>query len=119
MQARDIQEKETRMSMNLPYVNVLLTNYGVYSYLKTRSSFYTKSTLHKLICKQKDWRATEDKNNSVYEIECSKLETVNYFSKSKQTLNPCSDEHNRSVRNCDCENDEIAKLRWQRNHNFT
>ena len=59
------------------------------------------------------------KNNSVYEIECSKLETVNYFSESKQTLNPCSDEHNRSVRNCDCENDEIAKLRWQRNHNFT
>ena len=42
-----------------------------------------------------------------------------YFSESKQTLNPCSDEHNRSARNCDCENDEIAKLRWQRNHNFT
>ena len=106
------------MSMNLPYGDVLLTNYGVYSYLKTRSSFYTKSTLHKLLCKQKDCRATADKNNSVYETECSKLGAV-YFSESKQTLNPCSDEHNRSARNCDCENDEIAKLRWQRNHNFT
>ena len=37
-----------------------------------RSTFYTESTLHKLLCKPKDQVAIENKNNIVYKIDCSK-----------------------------------------------
>ena len=36
------------------------------------------TTLRKLLCKPKDRVATEDKNNIVYEIDCSNCQAV-YF----------------------------------------
>ena len=75
---------------------------------KIRSTFYTEKTLHKLLCKRKDRVAIKDKNNIVYEINCSTCETV-YFGESKWSLKSLSDEHKRSVRNCDCDKNEIAK----------
>ena len=48
---------------------------------KIRSTFYTENTLRKLLCKPKDQVATEDKNNIVYEIDCSNCEAV-YFGES-------------------------------------
>ena len=59
---------------------------------KIRSTFYTENTLRKLLCKPKDQVATEDKNNIVYEIECSNCEAV-YFGESKRSLKSRSDEH--------------------------
>ena len=76
---------------------------------KIRSTFYTESTLHKLLCKPKVRVAREDKNNIVHEINCSNCETV-YFGESKRSLKSRSHEHKRSVRNCDCDKNEIAKL---------
>ena len=70
-QATDIQEEEIRMSINLPYVEG--TSEKVWCILrshKIRSTFYTENTLHKLLCKPKDWVATEDKNNIVYQVDC-------------------------------------------------
>ena len=61
--------------------------------------------------------ATEDRNNIVYENDCSNCEAV-YFSESKQSLKSHSDEHKRSVRNCDCDKNEIAKHCWEADHNF-
>ena len=84
---------------------------------KIRSTFYTENTLHKLLCKPKDRVATEDKNNIVYEIDCSNCEAV-YFGESKRSLKSRSDEHKRSVRNCDCDKNEIAKHCWDADHNF-
>ena len=84
---------------------------------KIRSTFYTENTLHKLLCKPKDRVATEDKNNIVYEIDCSNCEAV-YFGESKRSLKSRSDEHKRSVRNCDCDKNEIAKHCWEADHNF-
>ena len=55
-----------------------------------RSTFYTEKTLHKLLCKPKDRVATEDKNNMVYEINCSNCEAV-YFDESKRSLKSHSD----------------------------
>ena len=43
---------------------------------KIRSTFYTGNTLCKLLCKPKDRVATIDKNNIVYEIDCSNCEAV-------------------------------------------
>ena len=84
--ATNIQEEEIRMNINLPYVEgtseklrcILRSN-------KIRSTFYTESTLHKLLCKLKSRIATEDKNNIVYETDCSNCEGV-YFAKSKPSL---------------------------------
>ena len=72
------------------------------------STFYTKKTLCKLCCKPKGGVPTEDKNNIVYKIDCSNCEAV-YFGESKHSLKLHSDKPNRSVRNCACDRNEIAK----------
>ena len=74
-------------------------------------------TLHKLPCKPKDRVATKDKNNIVYEIDCSNCQAV-YFGESKRPLKSRSDEHKRSVRNCDCDKNEIVKHCLEADHNF-
>ena len=85
---------------------------------KVRSTFYTKNTLRKLLCKPKDRVATEEKNNIAYGIDCSKYEAV-YFGESKWSLKWRSDECKRSVRNCDCDKNKIAKHYWEAGHNFS
>ena len=63
-QAADIQEEDIRMSLKSPYVE------GASEQLqrllrsrKTRSTFYTESTLRKQLCKPKNWVAAADKKN--------------------------------------------------------
>ena len=57
-------------------------NYGVYSD-HIRSTLYAEKTLCKLRCKPKGRLATEDKNNIVYEIDCSNYKAV-YFGQSER-----------------------------------
>ena len=107
------------MSINLPYgegtsekLQHILRSH------KIRSTFYTERLLRKLLFKPKDRvAATEDKNNIVYKINCSNCEAV-YFGESKRSLKSRSDEHKRSVRNCDCDQNEIAKHCWEADHYF-
>ena len=82
------------------------------------STFYTQSTLCKLLCKPKDRVATKDKNNIVYETDCSNCETVS-FGESKRSLKSHSDEQKRSVRNCNFKKNENAKHCWEAEHNFS
>ena len=103
-QATDIHVEVISMSITLPYVEStkeklrrILRSY------KIRSTFYTESTLRKLLRKAKDPLAIEDKNKVVYEINCSNNEAV-YFGESKRSLKSWSDEYKRSVRNCNFEN---------------
>ena len=106
-QARDIQQEEIRMSINLP--DVKGTSEKLQRVLrshKIRSTFYTENTFRKLLCRPKDRAATEDKNNIVYQIDCSNCEAV-YFDESERSLKSRSDKHKRSVRNCDCDKNEI------------
>ena len=117
-QATDIQEEEIRMSINLPYVEGIREKLPrIVRSHKVRSTFYAQNTLCKLLSNRKDRVATEDKNNIVYEIDCSNCEAV-YFGESKRSLKSRSDEHKRSVRNCDCDKNEIAKHCWEADHNF-
>ena len=91
-QATDIQEEEIRISINLPYTEG--TSEKLWRILrshKIRSTFYTEMTLRKLLYKPKDRVATEDKNNIVYEIDCSYCQAV-YFGESKRSLKSRSDE---------------------------
>ena len=67
------------MSKNLPYVEGTSEKLRcILRSHKIRSTFYTEKTQDKLLCKPKDRLGTEDKNNIVYEIECSNCEVV-YF----------------------------------------
>ena len=71
----DIQEKKIRISIDLPYVEG--TSEKLRRILRShelRSTFYTENTLRKLFCK--DRVATEDKNNIVYQTDCSNCEAV-------------------------------------------
>ena len=108
-QVTNIEEEDIIMSINLPYGEG--TSEKLWRILrshKIRSTFYIECTLRKLLCKRKDRVATEDKNNIVYEIDGSNCEVV-HFGESKQSLKSHSGEHKRSVRNCDCDKNEIAK----------
>ena len=93
-----------------------MKDYGVYSYFT--KYWNTESTLCQLLCKPKDRVDTNDKNNIVYEIDCSNCEAV-YFGETKRSLKPRSDEHKRSARNCDCDKNKIAKHCWEVDHNFS
>ena len=118
MQVTDIEDEEIRMSMNLPYVEGTSEKLRrILRSHKVRSTFFTEKTLRKFVCKPKDRVATEDKSNIVYKIDCSNCQTV-YFGESKWSLKSRSDEHKRSVRNCDCDKNEIAKHCWEVDHNF-
>ena len=107
------------MSINLPHIDGTSEKLRrILRSHKIRSTFYTENTLRKLLCKPKDRVATEDKNNIVYEIDCSNCQAV-YFGESKWSLKSRLDEHKRSVRNCDCDKNEIAKHCWEADHNFS
>ena len=115
-QAADIQKQEIRMSINLPYVEGTIKNLRrTPRPRKIKSTSYTENSFCKLLCKPNDRVATEDKNNIVYETDPSNCESV-YFSESKRSLKLRSDEHNRSVRNFDCDKNEIPKHCWEANH---
>ena len=112
-QATDIQEEDIRIITDLPHVEG--TSEKLWRILrshKIRLTFYTVN-----LCKPKDQIATEDKNNIVYEIDCSNCQAV-YFGESKRSLKSRSDEHKRSVKNCDHDKNEIAKHCWEADHNF-
>ena len=61
-----------------------------------------------LLCKPKEWVATEDKNNIAYKMDSSNCKAV-YFGESKWSLKLCADEHKRSVRNYNCDTNKILK----------
>ena len=79
-------------------------------------TFFLKR-LRKLLCKPKNSVVTSDKNNIVYEIDCSNCQAVS-FRESKRSLKSRSDEHKRSIRNCDCHKNETAKHCWEGDQNF-
>ena len=73
---------------------------------------------NKPLFKPKDRVATEDKNNIVYEIDCSNSKAV-YFDESERSLKLPSDEDKRSTRNCDCDKNEITKHFREADHNLS
>ena len=118
IQAADTQEEEIKMSINLLYVEGTSEKLRrILRSHKIRSTLCTENTLRKLLCKPKDPVATEDKNNIIYEIDCSNCEAV-YFSESRRSLKSRSDEPQRSVSNCDCDKNEIAKHCWEADRDF-
>ena len=118
-QATDIQKEEIIKNINLPCVEGVSEKLRrILTFHKIRSTFYTKSTLRKLLFKSKDRDPTENKNNIVYKIGCSTRKAVQ-CGESKQSLKSRLDEHKRSVRISDCEKNKIAKHCWKVDYNFS
>ena len=119
-QATDVQEEEIRISRNLLYIDG--TSEKLWRILrshKIRSTFYMESTLYKLLCKSKGRRKTEYNKIATKEKKQDRLNCKPvYFGESKRSLKSRSDKHKRSVRNCDCNKNEIAKHGWEADHNF-
>ena len=87
-QARDLQEEEIRMGTHLSYGKVISEKvWCILISHKIRSTFYTGSTLRKLLSKPKDWVATENKNKTVYEIDCSEKQSPSVFCKKEVLKN--------------------------------
>ena len=90
---------------------------GLWKYMNeykftNRWRYYWKTGVYSdliLLCKPKDRIATEDKNNMVYQIDCSNCEAV-YFGESKHSLKSLSDEHKRSVRNCNYDKKKLQNI---------
>ena len=118
-QAIYILELDIKISIDIPYLEESSENlWRIFRFHEIRSTFYTGSTLRKLLCKPKDWVATEYKNNIVYEISCASCEVV-FFDDPERSLKSLSDKHKRSFRNCDLEKDGIVKHCWEADHNFS
>ena len=60
-----------------------------------------------------DQVVVEDENIMVNETECNNCRAA-YFCESKRSLKLRSDEHKRSLWNCDCDKNEIVKKSSQR-----
>ena len=107
-QVTDIQGEEIKMNISL---RVEGTNEKLRRILrshKIRSTFYNVSSFCERLCKLKDRVATEDKNNVNCEIDYINCEAA-YLRKFKRSLKSRSDEQKRSVRNWDCEKNEVPK----------
>ena len=87
--ATNIHEEKIRMSINLPCVEGISEKLRlILRSHKIRSTFSFDSTLRKPLYIPKDRVTTEDKNNIVYEIDCSNCEAV-YFDGFKRSLKSC------------------------------
>ena len=69
----------------------------------------------KLVCKPKDRKAAEDKNNIFHDMDCSNCNAV-YFGESKWSLKSRSNEYKILV---DCHKNEIAKHCKEADHRFS
>ena len=110
-----------RMSINLLYVKGASEKLRrIFKSHKIRPTFCNENTLRKILFKPKNWVSTrrQDNSNIFYGIDSRDSEAF-YFSESKWSLKPRSDEHKRSVRNCDCKKKEISKHCWVADHNFS
>ena len=111
----DGQTKQQWLYRTLCRIGVVQKLWHILRYHKIRSTFCTENTLHKLLCNQV---GTEDKEYIIFEIDCNNYQAV-YFNKSKWSVKLGSDEHKRSVKNCNYENNEIIKHCWKADHNFS
>ena len=117
IQAIDIQEEETRMSMSINWVYIQGAGEKQWYMLRSHiigSTFYSESTFHKLPCESKDWVTTEDKSNIIYEIESSNLRQstlvnlIVFKMALRWTQKICQE--------LSSEKNEIAKHCWEADH---
>ena len=75
------------MSINLPYVEGTTEKLRrILRSHKIRSTFHSKNTLRKLLCKSKDRVATEDKNNIIMKLKTLSIMKLTVVTVKRSTL---------------------------------
>ena len=90
-------------------LKVLLKDYSIYSDLTKLDPLSTLKEIYlNSFANLKIQQLQKYKNYVIQEIDSSICETV-YFGEQEHYLKSCSDEHKRSLRNYDCNKNEIGK----------
>ena len=109
------EEFKPNKKINLPYIQgaseQLRRTFNKYS---IRTTFYTPTTLRRLLSKPKDPIPKEDRNNVIYQLDCKNCETV-YAGETKRTLN--INEHISAVKSTS-QRSHTAEHCWKYNHDF-
>ena len=113
-----VKEPEPVRRINLPYIQ------GISEQLQRRlsqhnikSTFYTTTTLRKILPSPKDPILTEEKHNIIYKLDCKDCDAV-YMDESKRAYQTRIREHISAVRKADTKWYETADHCWKFNHDF-
>ena len=82
-----------------------------------KSTFYTTTTLCKILPSPKDPIPTEKKHNIIYKHDCKDCDAV-YINESKRAYQTRTGEHISTVRKADTKSYETADHCWKFNHDF-
>ena len=82
-----------------------------------KSTFYTTTTLSKILASLKEPIPTEKKRNIIYKLDCKDCDAV-YIGESKRAYQTRIGEHISAVRKADTKRYETADHCWKFNHDF-
>ena len=88
-----------------------------YPSTKIKSTFYTATTLRKILPSPKDPIPTEKKHNIIYKLGCKDCDAV-YIGESKRAYQTRTGEHISAVRKAGTRRYETADHCWKFNHDF-
>ena len=101
---RDIQGLSEQLQRTLSQHNI-------------KSTFYTATTLRKILPSPKDPIPTEKKHSIIYKLDCKDCDAV-YIGKSKRAYQTRIGEHISAVRKADTRRYKTADHCWKFNHDF-
>ena len=103
------KESEPVRRINLPYIQSLSEQYQrTLSQHNIKSTFYTATTLRKILPSPKDPISTEKKHNIIYKLDCKDCDAV-YIGESKRAYQTRIGEHISAVRKADTKRYETAR----------
>ena len=92
-------------------------NLSTLSQHNIKSTFYTTTTLRKILPSPKDPIPTENKQNIIYKLGCKDFDAV-YIGESKRAYQTRIGEHISAVRKANTKRYETADHCWKFNHDF-
>ena len=112
------KEPEPVRRINLPYIQGISEQLQrTISQHNIKSTFYTTTTLRKILPSPKDPIPTEKKHNITYKLDCKDCDAV-YIGESKRAYQKRIGEHISAVRKADTKRYETVGHCWKFNHHF-
>ena len=112
------KEPEPVRRINLLYIQGLSEQLQrTLSQHNIKSTFYTATTLRKILPSPKDLIPTEKKHNIIYKLDCKDCDAV-YIGESKRPYQTRIGEHISAVQKADTRRYETADHSWKFNHDF-
>ena len=112
------KEPEPVRRTNLPYIQGISEQLQrTLSQHNIKSTFYTTTTLCKVLPSPKDPIPTDKKHNIIYKLDCKDCDAV-YIGESKRAYQTRIGEHISAVRKADTKRYETADHCWKFNYDF-